>query len=114
VHPQVRHPSELVAAVGGVLAVLVGLSLAVVVMARGVGFNRLNLITILGAVTAGVMAWARPRRAGVLLLAAALLLIAALPALIGGLGLFLIPSIALVLTAMLGVHGTRREHLGVL
>lgn len=87
--------------IGGILAVLVGVILVGVVTVRGVSFNALNLVTIIGAVVAGLTLISLPHTGRTLLAAEALLLFAALPAMIGGYGLLLVPSIVLVLIPLL-------------
>lgn len=90
---------------GGLLAVAAGTLLAVVLIVRHLSLGVLNGITIFGALFGGYLALARPHNKAVLAVATITLLIAAVPALVGGLGLVLLPSILLLLIASLTARG---------
>jgi hypothetical protein len=94
---------------GGALALAAALALALVVVVRDVGLNVLNLTTVLGAILAGLLLSALPPRTWTLVVAEVPLLVAALPAMIGGLGLLLVPSIVLVCAALLLRPWARKE-----
>ena len=82
------------ARVAGALAAFVSGGLAVVVFVRDVGLNALNGWTILLGFFAAGLFLARSDRASVFA-ACILLLLAMLPALIGGLGLLFLPALVL-------------------
>ena len=76
---------------GAALAVAISLGLFIVVLVRGVGLNVLNGWTIFIGIGAGVAAFLRPQPRTVVASSVALVL-ALVPALIGGLGLlYLVP-----------------------
>lgn len=79
---------------GGWLGVGVSLLLLGVVFVRGVGLNVLNGWTIVVGAAAGLLTVA-PRRPA-LVVDFALVLLAMLPALFGGLGLLYLPSLILI------------------
>jgi len=68
------------------------------VLVRDVGLNPLNVWTILLGFLAAALLWTRPGN-GRLLPAWIALMLAMLPALVGGLGLLFLPSLALVALA---------------
>jgi hypothetical protein len=80
---------------GGALALVVSAGLAVWVVVRGVGLNPFVAWTLLVASVAGLLAMWRQTRP-VLLLAAGLLVLAALPAMFAGVGLVYLPSVLLL------------------
>ena len=92
--PLGRSPLTFVVA-GGWLAVGVSVALLGVVLVRDVGLNVLNGWTIVLAAAGGLIAITRDGRAA-RLSAFALVLLAALPALVGGFALLYIPSLALI------------------
>jgi hypothetical protein len=73
--------------------------LLVVVLYRDVGLNALNGWTILLGLLAGTALITRPDDGRTASVAAVVLLLAILPALVGGLGLLYSPSVALALAA---------------
>lgn len=83
------------ARIGGWLAVGVSVFLLGFVFGRDVGLNVLNGWTIAAGAAGGLMAVARPRPAA-LFGAEALLVLAMLPAMVGGLGLLYVPSLILI------------------
>ncbi|MBA2443917.1 MAG: hypothetical protein H0V49_01110 [Nocardioidaceae bacterium] len=94
------------ARVGGWLAVGVSVALLGVVLVRDVGLNVLNGWTIVLAAAGGLIAITRDGRAA-RLTAFALVLLAALPALVGGFALLYIPSLVLIFP--LHLEGVGRE-----
>lgn len=94
--------------VAGVLAAGVSGVLLVAVLVRDVGLNPLNGWTILlGFLGAGLLLGRSDRASA--LGASLLLLLALLPALIGGLGLLYVPSLVLGMVAGAGRAGQRSE-----
>ncbi|HEV2109330.1 MAG TPA: hypothetical protein VGR16_13805 [Thermomicrobiales bacterium] len=82
--------------------------LLVVVLVRDVGLNPLNGWTILLGFLAAVLFLRRADRASAFV-ASLLLLLALLPALIGGLGLLYVPSLVLGVVVGAGGRGHRSE-----
>lgn len=84
--------------------------LIVLVVARGVGINLLNGWTILLGLAAGFLIILRPSELWSGDIALLLLVLAVVPALVGGVGLLYIPSIALIgLARQRNGHRGRRE-----
>jgi hypothetical protein len=90
---------------GGGLAVAVSLGLWVLVLVRDVGLNVLNGWTIFLGVGAGLAVILRPRPV-IAVAAVSALVLAMLPALIGGLGLLYLAPVALILAGLGALPGT--------
>ncbi len=100
---KVQQGSRLVSASGGGLAILVSIGLLISLPMRGVGYNVLNIWTIVVASIAGWIAirgGSRPDGAG-LGWAVVLLLLAILPAVFGWVALLYLPALVLVFGAAL-------------
>lgn len=80
---------------GGGLAVVVSALLLGIVLVRDVGLNPLNGWTVVLGLAGGAVAMTGTRARSVLA-AWVMVLLAALPALVGGLGLLFLPSLALL------------------
>ncbi len=96
------------ARVGGWLAVGVSVALLGVVLVRDVGLNVLNGWTIFLAAAGGLIAITHDGRAA-RLTAFALILLAALPALVGGFALLYLPSLVLIFLSIW--TGSRRRRI---
>lgn len=93
---------------GAVLAVGVSAALVVSVAASSsVGIDFLNMLTPVAASGAGVLGFFGSRNVRSLIAADVLLLVAILPALIGGVGLLYVPSLVLFIVGT--VYGIRRR-----
>ena len=93
--------------VGGSLAVAASALLLVIVLVRDVGLNPANGWTITLGFIGGAMAIARAGSVSVLA-AWFLVLLASLPALIGGVGLLFVPSLVLLPFGRHRTYGTER------
>lgn len=94
------------ARLGGALAVVASVALAVIVLVRDVGLNAGNGWTILLGLAAGAVVLAQPART-VVLSAAVVLVLGMLPALFGGMGLVYGPSLTLLVFARFSRKGVR-------
>lgn len=83
-------------AVGAVMALGVSVVLSMSLLIRpDVGFNLLNMATILPTSAAALLAFFRSRNVLALIIANAVLIAAAFPALLSGVGLLYLPSLVL-------------------
>jgi hypothetical protein len=97
--PQVAAATTWPCRVGGALSLVVSVALLISVTVRGL-VNGLNLWTIVLGGVAGLLAL-QPRATGrALVVAVALLVGAALPALIGGIGWLYLPSLILLVVGI--------------
>lgn len=96
-----------VARLAAVWIFAVTVSLLVLLVGRPqAAVNWLTTFTVITAAAAGAVAWVSADRAGVLAFASLLLLLAALPAMYGLLGLLYLPGVLLLLIAA-ALAGTR-------
>ena len=85
--------------VGSVLVLCISVVLTVTVLFRDVGLNWLNGFTIVFGLASAYVAWRRPDHPPTILLAVLLVVIAALPAALGGVAFLFVPSLLMWLTA---------------
>ncbi|MEO7296614.1 MAG: hypothetical protein ABIZ57_10765 [Candidatus Limnocylindria bacterium] len=90
---------------GGALAVAVSLGLLVLVLVRDAGLNVLNGWTIFLGVGAGLAVILRPQPV-IAVAAVSALVLAMLPALIGGIGLLYLAPVGLILGGAGALRGT--------
>ncbi|MDQ3891337.1 MAG: hypothetical protein M3274_00345 [Actinomycetota bacterium] len=93
-HKSHEHEGSLARA-GGWLAILVSVALLVIVLARDVGLNSLNGRTIGLGLIGGAVA-IRAARVTETVAATVIVLLATVPALLGGMGLLYVPSLVLI------------------
>lgn len=97
------RPASRLSTAGGALALVVAAALSLVVVARD-AVNALTLWTVLVGAAAGVLAMrSRGGRGG--LVAAAMVMLAALPALFGGLGFLYVPAALLMVASAVSLRG---------
>ncbi len=93
----------------GILAIAVSVGLLIMVLWRDVGLNALNGFTIVLGALGGALGIRNRRKPAAVFGAGLILLVAAAPALFGGMGLLFFPSILLMWFAALALARDRRR-----